>query len=158
MRHLRPRAVKWRIVLGAGIAGALTLVGFQPAIAATTVLQDARQVRSEIVRLTDDYADKYANRVSPEERTELTSMASQARRELTGVVVAVRKAQRSNTAADWKEAAARHRAARELAEANFARAQEILGPRLSLLEQLNAFADYSEAIRSFDDLGARIRR
>ena len=140
------------------VIGALTLVGIQPAFAATTVLQDARQVRGEIVRLTDEYADKYSNRVSPAERTELNSMAAQARRELTGVVVAVRKAQRTNAATHWNEAAARHRVARERAEANFARAQEILGPRLSLIEQLNAFSDYSEAMRSYDELGTRINR
>lgn len=132
------------------------LVGSQPA-SATTVLQDAQQVRSELVRLTDEYAAKYSNRVSPAERTELRSMAAQARRELTGVVIAVRKAQRTNTTSRWKAAAARHDVARQRAEANFARAQKILSPRLSLIEQWNAFDDYSSAMRAFDELGMRIR-
>lgn len=157
MRHLRPTPVRWRTVIAASLVGALLLVGVQPA-SATTALQDARQVRSELVRLTDAYAAKYAGRVSPSERVELESMASQARRELTGVVVAVRKAQRTNKGVHWDDAVARHRSARQKAEANFARAQEILGPRLSLVEQWSAFTDYSEAMRSFDDLGDRISR
>lgn len=157
VRHLRPTPVRWRTVIAASLVGALLLVGVQPA-SATTALQDARQVRSELVRLTDAYAAKYASRVSPSERVELESMASQARRELTGVVVAVRKAQRTNKGVHWDDAVARHRSARQKAEANFARAQEILGPRLSLVEQWSAFTDYSEAMRSFDDLGDRISR
>ena len=158
MRHPRRMPVRWRLFPAAAVIGALTLVGIQPAFAAATILQDARQVRNEIVRLTDEYAAKYANRVSPSERVELESMASQARRELTGVVVAVRKAQRTNKGVHWKQASARHTLARSRAEANFARAQDILGPRLSLIEQLNAFSDYSEAMRSYDELGTRINR
>ena len=147
----------WRSVALALLAGVLVVVGVQSPAAAASVLLEAQQVRGEVVALTREYSQEYSDRVSQPERDELASMAAQARRELTGLVSAVRRAERTGRASDWNRAAVTHERARARADMNFERAKLILGPHMSLREQLRAFADFSTAMRSFDALGDRIR-
>lgn len=150
--------MRWQPVALALLAGVLALLGVQSPAAAASVLLEAQQVRGEVVALTREYSREYADRVSPAERQELDSMAAQARRELTGLVSAVRRAERTGRSEDWKRAAATHERARARADVNFERARQILTPHMSLREQLSAFADFSTAMRSFDALGDSIRK
>ena len=43
-------------------------------------------------RLTDDYVDRYQDRLTPEQQRQLTQAARQARREMTTLVRAIKKA------------------------------------------------------------------
>lgn len=150
--------MRWQSFALGLLGGVLVLVGVQSPVAAASILLETQQVRSAVVALTREYSQEYSDRVSPAERNELASMAAQARGELNGLVSAVRRAERTDRRTDWNRAAATHQRARAQADVNFERAKQILAPRLSLREQLSAYADFSAAMRSFDALGDRISK
>ena len=54
--------------------------------------------------LTDDYVDRYQDRLTPEQQRQLTQAARQARREMTTLVRTIKKAERRGTPAAWEVA------------------------------------------------------
>lgn len=156
MRPDVERHMSVRRILVATVLGVVMVLGPAGVAYADTLTEDARALRDSVVQLTQDYERDFRDRVTPTERDELMSMGIQARREMNRLVGAIRTAERTDRVADWRTARTLHAAALTTAEARFERAAAILQPRLSLGEQLTAYADYSRTLRQFERLGQQI--
>ncbi|MFM9049427.1 MAG: hypothetical protein ACKOMX_05215 [Actinomycetota bacterium] len=153
---LRRTVVKaTRIATVLALASAL-LLGPVAIAHATTVADDAKSLRNSVGSLTQDYERDYGSRVTPTERAELTTMAAQARREMNGLVGAIRKAERTDKGSDWRTARDLHSSALAMAQTRFDRAATLLRPRLSIREQLAAYSDYTRTLQEFERLGQRL--
>lgn len=142
------------LVTGA-LVGLLTF-GAASTAQAATLTEDTRALRDSVVLLTQDYERDYGSRVTAEQRAELASMGAQARREMNALVSAMRRAERTDSSADWRAARVLHTRALTTAEARFERAAALLQPHLNLGEQLKAYSDYTGTLREFERLGQRI--
>lgn len=131
-------------------------VGTATSASAATITDDARTLRDSIIVLTQNYEKDFGGRVAVAERRELSAMGAQARKEMNALVGAIRKAERTNAPADWQMARTVHTSALATAQVRFDRAAALLQPRLSLREQVQAYADYTRTLREFERLGQRI--
>ena len=157
MKHLVRRAPV--ITLAALFTGLITaLVGVGPAHAASSPLLDAKQLRSDVSALTDDYVDRYRDRLTPEQQRQLTQAARQARREMTTLVRAIKKAERRNTPSAWKAAYRQHQRAAAMVDGRFDDVRATLESELTFVERLSAFSDYSSSMRDFQSLGVELAR
>ena len=132
------------------ITGLITaLVGVGPAHAASSPLLDAKELRSDVSALTDDYVDRYQDRLTPE-------AARQARREMTTLVRTIKKAERRDTPAAWKVAYRQHQRAAAMVDGRFDDVRAALESELTFVERLSAFSDYSSSMRDFQSLGVEL--
>ena len=160
-RELPPRPLR-RMLMGLTRVAVTVLTVITVSVAtatsasAATVTDDARALRDSIVVLTQDYEKDFGGRVTAAERSELSAMGTQARKEMNALVGAIRKAERTNAPADWQTARTVHTSALATAQVRFDRAAALLQPRLSLREQVQAYADYTRTLREFERLGQRI--
>lgn len=152
---LRRRIMGLARALVASAVAVVILSGPVASANAATVTEDARALRDSIVLMTKDYERDFGGRVAAAERRELAAMGAQARREMNALVGAVRKAERTNAADDWRQARGVHTSALTTAQARFERAATLLQPRLSLREQIQAYSDYNRTLREFERLGQR---
>ena len=155
MKHQVRRASTF--TLTAIIAGLITaLVGVGPAPAASSTLLDAKELRSDVSALTDDYVDRYQDRLTPEQQRQLTQAARQARREMTTLVRAIKKAERRDTTAAWEVAYRRQQRAAGMVDGRFDDVRAALESELTFVERLSAFSDYSSSRRDFQSLGVEL--
>ena len=155
MKHLVRRAST--LTLAALVTGLITaLVGVGPAHAASSPLQDAKELRSDVSALTDDYVDRYQDRLTPEQQRQLTQAARQARREMTTLVRAIKKAERRGTPAAWEVAYRQHQRAAAMVDGSFDDVRAALESELTFVERLSAFSDYSSSMRDFESLGVEL--
>ncbi len=108
--------------------------------------------------LTDDYIDRYQDRLTPAQERQLTKTARQARREMTTLVRAIKKAERKNTPAAWKAAYRQHQRTAAMVDGRFDDVRATLESELTFLERLSAFSDYSSSMRDFQSLGVELAR
>jgi hypothetical protein len=147
------------LTLAAVITGLITaLVGAGPAHAASSPLLDAQELRSDVSALTDDYIDRYQDRLTPAQERQLTKTARQARREMTTLVRAIKKAERRNTPSAWKAAHRQHQRAAAMVDGRFDDVRATLESELTFVERLSAFSDYSSSMRDFQSLGVELAR
>ena len=145
--------------LTAIIIGLITaLVGLGPAHAASSPLLDAQELRSDVSALTNDYIDRYQDRLTPEQERRLTRAARQARREMTTLVRVIKKAERRDTPAAWKAAYQQHQRAAAMVDGRFDDVRATLESELTFVERLSAFSDYSSSMRDFQSLGVELAR
>jgi hypothetical protein len=144
-----------RVLIPGLLIGLLTLGAAQAAHAAT-LTEDTRALRDSVVLLTRDYEGDFGSRVTAEQRAELASMGAQARRHMTGLVAAVRRAERTQRPADWRNARTLHSRALATTKTRFEQAASILRPHLTLGEPLRAYSDYTSTLDDFQRLGERI--
>ena len=155
MKHLLRRAST--LTLAALVTGLITaFVGLGPAHAASSPLQDAKELRSDVSALTDDYVDRYQDRLTPEQQRRLTQAARQARREMTTLVRAIKKAERRDTPAAWEVAYRQHQRAAAMVDGNVDDVRAALESELTFVERLSAFSDYSSSMRDFESLGVEL--
>ena len=157
MKHLVRRVST--VTLAALVTGLITaFVGVGPAHAASSPLQDAKELRSDVSALTDDYIDRYQDRLTPEQQRQLTRAARQARREMTTLVRAIKEAERRSTPAAWKAAYRQHQRAAAMVDGRFDDVRATLESELTLVERLSAFSDYGSSMRDFQSLGVELAR
>ena len=155
MKHPVRRAST--LTFAALVTGLITaLVGVDPAHAASNPLQDAKELRSDVSALTDDYVDRYQDRLTPEQQRQLTQAARQARREMTTLVRTIKKAERRDTPAAWEVAYRQHERAAAMVDGSFDNVRAALESELTFVERLSAFSDYSSSIRDFESLGVEL--
>ena len=143
--------------MAAIITGLITaLVGVGPAHATSSPLLDAQELRSDVSALTNDYIDRYQDRLTPEQERQLTRTARQARREMTTLVGAIKKAERRETPAAWKAAYRQHQRAVAMVDGRFDGVRATLESELTFIERLSAFSDYSSSMRDFQSLGEEL--
>lgn len=106
--------------------------------------------------LTDDYVDRYQDRLTPEQQRQLTQAARQARREMTTLVRAIKKAERRGTPAAWEVAYRQHQRAAAMVDGRFDDVRAALESELTFVERLSAFSDYSSSMRDFQSLGVEL--
>ena len=136
MKHLVRRAST--LTLAALVTGLITaLVGVGPAHAASSPLLDAKELRSDVSALTDDYVDRYEDRLTPEQQRQLTQAARQA-------------------PAAWKVAYRQHQRAAAMVDGRFDDVRAALESELTFVERLSAFSDYSSSMRDFQSLGVEL--
>ena len=115
-------------------------------------------MRSDVSALTDDYIDRYQDRLTPEQQRQLTRAARQARREMTTLVRAIKEAERRSTPAAWKAAYRQHQRAAAMVDGRFDDVRATLESELTFVERLSAFSDYSSSMRDFQSLGVELAR
>ena len=115
-------------------------------------------MRSDVSALTDDYIDRYQDRLTPEQQRQLTRAARQARREMTTLVRAIKEAERRSTPAAWKAAYRQHQRAAAMVDGRFDDVRATLESELTFVERLSAFPDYSSSMRDFQSLGVKLAR
>ncbi|MFM1917090.1 MAG: hypothetical protein RJB01_605 [Actinomycetota bacterium] len=136
------------------VAVAITLAG--PASAGPAV-DAARELRSEVTTLSQEYEFAYGKRLSADERSQLSAISNQGTRQLTQLLSQIRRAERSGKRSDWLRAQRLHASATASAETQLLQARTILEPHLSFLERLNALSDYSRNMERFDSLGLMLQ-
>lgn len=157
MRHPRPKPVG-RIITSI-LAGVLVLMGIaSPTHATSSVTSQASDVRSQIVDLTSAYATTYGPRVSEAQRRELRAMTTEARREMNRLVRLVRIAERTDSESRWRRAHQQYEISRTKGDERLADARAIIGPQMTLVEQLSAYSDAQRIFESLDSLGNELAR
>ena len=108
--------------------------------------------------LTNDYIDRYQDRLTPEQERRLIRAARQARREMTTLVRVIKKAERRDTPAAWKAAYRQHELAAAMVDGRFDDVRATLESELTFVERLSAFSDYSSSMRDFQSLGVELAK
>lgn len=167
-RQARPRVVSNRSeqitrsrvwLIGGALATAVALLlPVSTAHAAANPLTQAKDLRSDVLATTNQYIDRYEDRLTIDGRRELRSTARQTRVELDALVRAIRRAEERDTTRAWKAAVRQHSAAADLVDSRFDDVRSIIEPELTFSEKLSAFADYSSAMRYFESLGSELAR
>lgn len=135
----------------------LTLGILSPAQAASTPLQDARELRTSVSALMANYEQNYADRLTSSDQATLKAVRLKANRQLTQLLTDIRRAERTNKRSDWLRAQQTHAKASTDAELGLEQARTILEPKLGLAEKLTAFSDYTSKMEQFRSLGLRLQ-
>ena len=154
MRRRTVRRFMTTLLLATGLLFAST-AGVQ---ASTSLTTSATQVRGEVTALVGEYELVYGPRVSSGQRGELKSMTREARGDMNTLVRLVRKAERTNKRADWQRAHNHYTAIRVKGDARLEDARDIIGPQMSLTEQLAAWSQARTVMQDLDSLGSQLAR
>ena len=149
MRHTRVIVLVLTVMLTLGLVS--------PAQAASTALQDARELRTSVSALMTNYERNYSDRLTSSDQATLKAVRLKANRQLTQLLTDIRRAERTNKRSDWLRAQQTHAQASSEAELGLEQARTILEPRLGLAEKLTAFSDYSTKMEQFRSLGLRLQ-
>lgn len=118
----------------------------------------ASQARSQVISLVQEYEARYGPRVSTSERAQLRSMVRESRRETNTLVRLVRKAERTNSPSDWRRAYSHYVKISAIGDARLNQVRDILGPEMSLTEQLGAWSQARSVMQELDSLGSQLER
>lgn len=132
-----------------------------PAASATeqaTLTTTAEQTRSQVASLVREYEVRYGPRVSANQREELRGMIRESRREMNSLVRAVRTAEKGQRTSDWRRAYAQYLEMRALADERLVEVQDILAPKMSFTEQLDAWSQARLVMKELDSLGSQLER
>lgn len=148
-----------RAIAGITLSASLTL-GSISTVSAQSLTTETRELRTDVSQTIGTYVTTYGDRVSPQDKSQLLTLARQADKELRNVQRAITKAdnipasQRSRKLIAINSAIRTHTAARTRAETAFSTARSILEPQLSIFESLSALSDYNRLMNSFNELEA----
>lgn len=129
-----------------------------PAAASTSLTTQASQVRASVVDLSREFEQRYGPRVTSTERRELREMTREARREMNTLQRLVSKADRTQSPRDWRRALDHYEVIRATGDTRLDEARDILAPRMSLAEQLQAWSTASSVLQDLDSLGTELDR
>lgn len=139
------------------IVALVTLSLLSPAQAASTPLQDARELRSSVTTLMSNYERSYADRLTSSDQAALKAIRLKANQQLAQLQTDIRRAERTKKRSDWLRAQQTHAKATSDAELGLEQARTILEPKLSLMERLTALSEYSTKMDQFRSLGLRLQ-
>ena len=123
-----------------------------------TLTSSASQARSQVASLVRQHEVRYGPRVSANQREELRGMIRESRLEMNSLVRAVRTAEKRQRTSDWRRAYAQYLEMRALAEERLVEVQDILAPKMSFTEQLDAWSQARSVMKELDSLGSQLER